>query len=77
MLCRFERKVVLFPDAGGWEKWNSKARVLQKILRDPVLVSNWLEKLAGEKEGIEWVDLADVLVAERRKLDNSGVRETL
>ncbi len=59
------RKVVLFPDAGGWEKWSSKARVLQKILRNPVIVSNWLEKLAGKKEGIEGIDLADVLVKEK------------
>ena len=55
------RKVVLFPDAGGWEKWSSKARGLQKTLRSPVIVSDWLEKLAGEEDGIGGIDLADVL----------------
>ena len=55
------RKVVLFPDAGGWEKWRDKAKALQKTLGSAVLVSDWLEKLAGEEAGIEGIDLADVL----------------
>lgn len=62
-----KRKVVLFPDAGGWEKWKGKAKALQKTLGSPVLVSDWLEKLAGQKEGIEGSDLADVLVENHYK----------
>ena len=56
------RKVVLFPDVGGWEKWQGKAKALQQTLGSPILVSDWVEKLAGQEEGIEEVDLADVLV---------------
>ena len=71
------RKVVLFPDAGGWGKWKDKAKALQKTLGGPVLVSDWLEKLASQKAGIEGVDLADVLVAKRLKSDNNGLQESL
>ena len=59
------RKVVLFPDAGGWEKWKDKAKALRKTLGRPVLVSDWLEKLAKQKEGVGGIDLADVLVGTR------------
>ena len=58
------RKVVLFPDVGGWEKWQGQAKTLQQGLGSPVLVSDWLEKLVEQEEGI---DLADVLVGERLK----------
>ena len=56
------RKVVLFPDVGGWSKWQGKAKALQQALGSPVLVSDWLERFAGQEERVAGIDLADVLV---------------
>jgi hypothetical protein len=61
---RFEvlkgRKVILFPDSGGFDKWNLKVKELSHLAT--ITVSDLLERLATDAERIEGFDLADYLV---------------
>ena len=54
------RKVILFPDCGQFEKWNTKAKELSKICS--LSVSSFIEKNATDKERKSGFDLADYLV---------------
>jgi hypothetical protein len=54
------RKVILFPDSDGFDKWNLKAKELSHLVT--FTVSDLLERLATEAERIEGFDLADYLV---------------
>ena len=55
------RKVVLFPDIKGYEKWEQKAKELRHILTS-VQVSNLLESKATDKERTDGLDIADYLL---------------
>ena len=57
------RRVVLFPDVGGWSCWSAQARTLEKALKGPVLVSDWLEQAASQEMRHQGGDLADYLIA--------------
>jgi len=61
------RKVTLFPDINGLEKWTQKAKELSSMAT--FFVSNLLEEKATEAEREQGLDLADYLIAEalRRK----------
>ena len=54
------RKVVLFPDAGKFDKWNDKAKELQSFCS--VSVSNLIKEQAIENERKNGYDLADYLL---------------
>jgi hypothetical protein len=54
------RKVILFPDSDGFDKWNLKAKELSHLVT--FTVSDLLERLATGAERIEGFDLADYLV---------------
>jgi hypothetical protein len=54
------RKVILFPDLKGFEKWNTKAKELSHLAR--FQVSDLLERKATEAERMEGLDLADYLI---------------
>jgi hypothetical protein len=54
------RKVVLFPDLNGFEKWRKKAKEFSDIAN--FTVSEMLEKNASEAEKKEGFDLADYLL---------------
>lgn len=54
------RKVFLFPDLNGFTKWTLKAQSLQKVV--PVLVSDFLEKIANQSEKDQGFDIADFLI---------------
>lgn len=54
------RKVVLFPDVNGYEKWLAKAKELSSITT--ITVSDYLEKHASPKERADGCDLADYLL---------------
>lgn len=57
------RKVVLFPDLGGFEKWSQKAAELQKAMPGTVFsVSDLLENNATETECQSGLDLCDYLI---------------
>jgi hypothetical protein len=56
------RKVVLFPDLNGFEKWSQKAAELQKAIPGTRFdVSDLLERKATEAERQSGLDLADYL----------------
>lgn len=57
------RTIVLFPDAGAFDHWQTKAVELRQLGFD-VQVSEELEKLATEEERRAGLDLADVLLQE-------------
>ena len=59
------RRVVLFPDTGGWALWHKQAKVLEKALGSPVQVSDWLEQLVPTAVKHDGLDLADVLVGSK------------
>lgn len=54
------RKVVLYPDLGAFDKWNEKAKELKSICN--VSVSDYLEQVATEEERNNGLDLADYLI---------------
>jgi hypothetical protein len=54
------RRVTLFPDIRGYEKWQTKAQELSRLCQ--VTISNLLELKANEGERNEGLDLADYLV---------------
>ena len=56
------RQVILFPDANGYQQWQTKARELRKALPGTtIVVSQTLEVLATLEQREQGVDLADVL----------------
>ena len=54
------RKVILFPDLNGFEKWDKKAKELSHIAN--FIVSDLLEQKATEAEKKQGFDLADYLI---------------
>ncbi|MDR1584428.1 MAG: DUF6371 domain-containing protein [Prevotellaceae bacterium] len=59
--CLKGRKVLLYPDAGMYDKWCKKAEQLQAICTS-VVVSDLIEKEAAEAERKAGYDIADYLV---------------
>jgi hypothetical protein len=67
------RKVFLFPDLNGFEKWNVKSRELSlKIPGSRFVISDLLEKQGTEAERSQGLDLADYLVRCDRQLFKNG-----
>jgi len=58
-----ERKVTLFPDLGGFEKWRLKAEELQKQGNCKITVSTLLEDEATETERQNGLNIADYIIA--------------
>jgi len=57
------RKVVLFPDGNGFEKWKAKAAEIQKAMPGTRFdVSDLLERNATENERENGLDLVDYLI---------------
>ncbi|NMC61397.1 MAG: hypothetical protein GYA51_18750 [Candidatus Methanofastidiosa archaeon] len=54
------RKVILFPDLNGYEKWNEKVKELSHLA--DVTISDLLENKASEAEHEQGCDLADYLI---------------
>ena len=54
------RKIVLFPDLNGFNKWSNKAKELQSITS--FVVSDLLERKATDAEKQNGLDIADYLV---------------
>ena len=57
-----KRKVILFPDAGAWQKWQAGAQKLVQHLDISVKVSDWLERHASPAGLAQGIDLADCLL---------------
>jgi len=56
------KKVYLFPDMNGYEKWNAKAKEILKEVNCNIRVSNHLEINATEIEKQNGNDIADYLI---------------
>jgi len=54
------RDVILFPDAGTFDKWKKKAEELKSFCK--IAVSDWLERIVYDHELTKGVDIADFLV---------------
>lgn len=68
------RKVILFPDANGFDKWRAIASEASR-LGVHVKVSDLLERLATDEQKAAGLDLADYLIDEQRKRIDPGNRE--
>ena len=55
-----DRTVILYPDAGCFEKWDAKAKELSKFCT--CKASNIIEQSATETEKMQGLDLADFLI---------------
>lgn len=67
------RKLILFPDANGFEKWQKIASEARKA-GIAVNVSELLERQATDAEKREGLDLADYLIDEQRKRNDPAIR---
>jgi hypothetical protein len=58
------RKIILYPDLGGWEKWQEKAAVLIQNGMD-IQVSTILEEHCSPKDRESGFDIADYFIKEK------------
>jgi hypothetical protein len=58
------RKIVAFPDVDGYQEWKEK---LFQVRGLDIMISDILEKNATEKDRINHVDIADLLIRQHRK----------
>lgn len=72
-VCRVlkDRDIVLFPDLGKFDKWNEKAREIQRIIPCKIIVSDLLETHAGPEDRVEGLDIADYLIANNNPINMS------
>ena len=59
------RRVVLYPDVDGFELWTTRAARLRGVLN--VTVSDYIEKRATPADRLNKIDLADLIIAARRR----------
>jgi len=57
------RTVILFPDLGGWEKWQTKSQLLKPICKR-VIMSDVIEKIATDEQREAGLDIADFFLME-------------
>jgi len=61
-----DRYVILYPDAGCYEKWSKKAAQLKSVMKQQIKVSDLVEKHATNKQIEEGYDIADYIIEEIR-----------
>jgi hypothetical protein len=57
-----DKHVILFPDAGCYEKWSRKAVQLKSVMKQQIKVSDLVEKHATNKQIEEGYDIADYII---------------
>lgn len=67
------RKVILFPDAGFYQKWKAKGVLLGSVANCEVSISDLVERLSTPDEKNSGLDIADYLLS---KTDTSGLALT-
>jgi hypothetical protein len=65
------RKVILYPDADGFDVWNKTANTARTNGFD-VIISNLINTFASDKERSEQVDLADYLINEQTEINKQN-----
>ncbi len=68
------RKLLLYPDANGFEKWQSVAVEARK-LGVAIKVSDLIERLSTNDQKCEGLDLADYLIFEQRRRNDLTNRD--
>lgn len=58
------RKVTLFPDLGGYEKWSIKAAEIKQSVKCDIKISTILEDIATETQRSKGLDIADYIIEE-------------
>lgn len=71
--CCKGRKVVLYPDAGGFERWSTVAADSRKLGLD-VRVSTIIEDIATDAEKQSGFDIADYLIREQSKINAHNLK---
>jgi hypothetical protein len=61
-----DKHVVLFPDAGCYEKWSRKAVQLKSVMKQQIKVSDLVEKHAIFEQRENGYDIADYIIEEIR-----------
>jgi hypothetical protein len=61
-----DRKIVFYPDLGGFEKWDQKAKELNQIGYD-IVTSTLLEEKATEEDKANGFDIADYFIKNKLK----------
>jgi len=56
------RNVILYPDLGAFEKWNTKAAEIQKQFDCNIYISALLENIATLIDKIKGLDVADFMI---------------
>ena len=64
------RKVILFPDLGGYEKWCKKAEEIKLFVECEIKVSTILENIATEVQRSKGLDIADYMIDELKTKTN-------
>lgn len=67
------RKLILFPDANGFDKWQAIASEARRAGIE-VNLSNLLEEHATETQKREGLDLADYLISEQSRRNDPAIR---
>ena len=57
-----DRYVILYPDAGCYEKWSKKAVQFKSETKHQIMVSDLVEKHATNKQTEEGYDIADYII---------------
>lgn len=57
-----DKHVILFPDAGCYEKWSRKAVQLKSVMKQQIKVSDLVEKHATNKQIEEGYDIVDYII---------------
>lgn len=61
------RKILLYPDAGCFEKWQQKAEQIKKEIFCSITVSNLLQNYATPQQITEGYDIADYIIEQSTK----------
>jgi hypothetical protein len=56
------RKVILFPDQGAFEKWKLKTQILKEQNDFKIIVSSFLENIIIETDRTNGLDVADYMI---------------
>jgi hypothetical protein len=59
-----DRRIILFPDLGAFNSWQTRATEIQKTLSCQIVVSDLLELHASETDKVNGLDLADYLITQ-------------
>jgi hypothetical protein len=68
-----DREILIYPDADGFEKWNSVALEASKRGLS-VRLSDLIEKRAADDQKANGYDLADCLIAEQQRRNDPAIR---